>query len=230
MNPETKDMSVKENLEKVRKEIPANTKLVAVSKTKPNEAVAEAYQAGQRLFGENKAQELITKQPLLPSDIQWHFIGHLQTNKVKYIAPFVAMIESIDSMKLLKEINKEAEKNNRVISCLLQFHIATEESKFGLDLEEAKSLLESEQYKSMKNIKLSGVMGMATFTENEELIRREFRELVRIFHLVKDKYFGQDEGFKEISMGMSGDYQIAIEEGSTIVRIGTAIFGERSYD
>lgn len=223
-----KDMSVKQNLERIRKELPEGVTLVAVSKTIPNERVMEAYTEGQRIFGENKAQELIRKQPELPGDIRWHFIGHLQTNKVKYIAPFVEMIESIDSLKLLKEVNKHAEKQDRVIRCLLQFHIATEESKFGLDLSEVEEMLESDVYNSLNNIKICGVMGMATFTENEALVRKEFRELVRVFHLLKEKYFQGDDAFREISMGMTSDYRIAIEEGSTIVRIGTAIFGERS--
>jgi len=223
-------MAIKESLNRIRKDIPGGVKLVAVSKTMPADLVMEAYEAGQKVFGENKAQEMITKHPQLPEDIQWHFIGHLQTNKVKYIAPFVEMIESIDSLKLLKEINKEAVKNDRQIKCLLQFHIATEETKFGLDLSEAEFLLESDIYKDLVNISVCGVMGMATFTENEALIRSEFRELVRIFHYLKGKYFIDDPSFKEVSMGMTGDYKIAIEEGSTIVRIGTAIFGERRYD
>ena len=220
-------MSVKQNLEEIRNEIPEGVTLVAVSKTMPNEGVMEAYRAGQRIFGENKAQELIRKQPELPEDIEWHFIGHLQTNKVKYIAPFVEMIESIDSLKLLREVNKQAAKNERVVKCLLQFHIATEESKFGLDIGEAESLLESDDYNKLDNIKICGVMGMATFTENEAVVRKEFKELGNIFRYMKDKYFRDEDSFREISMGMTSDYKIAIEEGSTIVRIGTAIFGER---
>jgi pyridoxal phosphate enzyme (YggS family) len=222
-------MSVRDNLHKIKKEIPENVSLVAVSKTMPLDIIMEAYDAGQRVFGENKAQEMIRKQPELPSDIKWHFIGHLQTNKVKYLAPFVGMIESIDSLKLLREVNKQALKNERIIKCLLQFHIATEESKFGLDMEEAESLLKSEEYKQLNKIKLCGVMGMATFTENVSLIRNEFRNLSRIFREIKQKYFQRDDTFREISMGMTGDYPVAIEEGSTIVRIGTAIFGEREH-
>jgi pyridoxal phosphate enzyme (YggS family) len=220
-------MSIKIQLARLHKEIPSHIKVVAVSKTVPAETIQEAYDSGHRLFGENKSQELTNKQLLLPSDIQWHFIGHLQTNKVKYIAPFVSMIQSVDSLKLLNEINKEALKNNRVIDCLLQFHIATEETKFGLDLGEAAELLQSDDYSKMKNIAIKGVMGMASFTDDETLIRKEFRNLKAIETRLKNDFFSDDPGFREISMGMTGDYQIAIEEGSTIVRIGTGIFGER---
>jgi PLP dependent protein len=219
-------MSVRDNLKQLYREIPPNVKIVAVSKTMPVEIILEAYQAGHRLFGENKSQELIAKQPVLPGDILWHFIGHLQTNKVKYIAPFVEMIESVDSLKLLLEIDKQAEKNGRMIKCLLQFHIATEETKFGLDLEEAELLLLSPEYAGMKNVILSGVMGMASFTEDEALIRREFHGLKAIEIHIKNKFFKDDPEFCEISMGMTGDYRIAIEEGSTIIRIGTGIFGK----
>jgi len=217
-------MPVRNNLTQLYREIPSNVKIVAVSKTMPVEMIFEAYQAGHRLFGENRSQELITKQPLLPRDIRWHFIGHLQGNKVKYIAPFVEMIESVDSLKLLLEINKQAEKNGRTIKCLLQFHIATEETKFGLDREEAESLLLSPEYAEMKNVSVCGVMGMASFTEDEALIRREFRGLKAVESHLKNKFFRNDPEFCEISMGMTGDYRIAIEEGSTIVRIGTGIF------
>ena len=220
-------MSVSQNLKEVRKEIPDHVRLVAVSKTKPAEDILEAYNAGQKVFGENKAQDLIAKQPDLPADIEWHFIGHLQTNKVKYMAPFVAMIESVDSLKLLKEINKQARKHDRVIKCLLQFHIASEETKFGLDLDEAQELLESEEYRAMENIAICGVMGMATFTYDEDVLKKEFSTLREIFHTLKVKHFAGNESFKEISMGMSGDYKLAIEEGSTNVRVGTAIFGAR---
>lgn len=221
-------MSVKENLQGIVNKIPENVRLVAVSKTKPNELISEVYNAGQRVFGENKAQELISKHPELPKDIKWHFIGHLQTNKVKYITPFVSMIESVDRLKLLKEINKQAKKNERIINCLLQFHIAEEEAKFGFSKEEAVEMLESELYQSFNNVRISGVMGMATFTDNMEQVRKEFKVLKNIFNFFKKKYFKDNDDFKEISMGMSGDYQIAIEEGSTNVRIGTAIFGERN--
>ena len=221
-------MSVKENLQGIVNKLPKNVRLVAVSKTKPNELIREVYNAGQRVFGENKAQELIAKQPELPKDIKWHFIGHLQTNKVKYITPFVSMIESVDRLKLLKEINKQAQKNERKIDCLLQFHIADEETKFGFSKDEAIQMLESELYQSFNNVKIAGVMGMATFTEDMNQVRKEFKVLKNIFDFFKEKYFKDNDDFKEISMGMSGDYHIAIEEGSTNVRIGTAIFGQRN--
>ena len=221
-------MSIKNNLSVLLKEIPENIKLVAVSKTKPIEDVLEAYNAGQKMFGENKAQELIAKQPQLPENIRWHFIGHMQTNKVRFIVPFVALIEAVDSLKLLKEINKQANKINRVIDCLLQFHIATEETKFGLSMPEVKEILENPEFKIMKNIRITGVMGMATFTDNTELIHKEFRTLKDYFNKLKENYFSDEDFFKEISMGMSGDYKIAIEEGSTIVRIGSLIFGART--
>lgn len=222
-------MAIKENLEEIKREIPSHVKLVAVSKTKPVETIREAYEAGQRLFGENKAQEMIAKQPELPSDIKWHFIGHLQRNKVRYLAPFVDIIESVDSLRLLREINKEAIKNERTIPVLLQFHIASEETKFGLDLDEARQLLQSKDFQEMQNIRVCGVMGMATFTEDEKVLRKEFSLLKSIFDTLKNEYFNSTDHFREISMGMSGDFKIAIEEGSTIVRIGTSIFGERNY-
>lgn len=222
-------MSIIENLKNISREIPAGVRLVAVSKTQSAGIVQEAYDAGQRVFGENKAQELLAKQPLLPDDIQWHFIGHLQTNKVKQIVPFVEMIESVDRMKLLKEINKQALKLNRKVNCLLQFHIASEETKFGLDIPEARQLLSSEEYKRMNNIEICGVMGMATFTDNEQLIRKEFVNLRSYFGQLKSEFFKDQESFKEISMGMTNDYLLAIEEGSTNIRIGTAIFGDRNY-
>lgn len=222
-------MSIKENLDKLRKEIPPHVKVVAVSKTKPPEDIMEAYNAGHRLFGENKAQELISKQPGLPGDIQWHFIGHLQRNKVKYLAPFVRLIESVDSLRLLRAINKEASKNGRIIDCLLQFHIAEEESKFGLDLEECRILLKSEDYQQFGNVNLRGVMAMATFTDDEKQLHREFATLKRYFDTLKKEFFTDKVDFTEVSMGMTNDYRIAVEEGSTMVRIGTAIFGERNY-
>lgn len=222
-------MNAGENIKKIRQEIPDNVRLIAVSKTKPDSMVMEAYNAGHRYFGENKMQALTARQPNLPEDIRWHFIGHLQTNKVKFLVPFVSMIESVDRMKVLKEIDKQAAKVERVIPCLLQFHIAEEETKFGLDVAEAKELLESEAYAAMKNIRLEGVMGMATFTDDHDQVRREFRQLRNIFRELKITYFAEDDAFKEISMGMSGDYKIAIEEGSTMVRIGSLIFGERAY-
>jgi PLP dependent protein len=212
------------HLLEIFKEIPSHVRLVVVSKTVPAETVHEVYKLGCKIFGENRVQSLIEKQPLLPADIEWHFIGHLQTNKVRYIAPFVSMIHSVDSLKLLKEIDKEALKNNRVILCLLQFHIATEETKFGLDLAEAREILNSSELAGLKNVRICGVMGMATYTEDYDLVRREFRNLWEIFNTIQKEFFPGDANFKEISMGMSGDYKIAIEEGSTIVRIGTAIF------
>ena len=207
----------------------SGTQLVAVSKTKSLEMIQDMYAKGQLIFGENKVQELVDKHEHLPKDIQWHFIGHLQRNKVKYIAPFISLIHSIDSERLLVEINKQAEKNERIIDCLLQFHIAEEQTKFGLEMEEAHQLLTSETYRSLKNIRIVGVMGMGTFTDDEVQVRAEFQRLKNIFDFLKDKYFAQAPYFKEISMGMSGDYEIAIEEGSTMVRIGTLLFGARNY-
>lgn len=221
-------MSVRDNVLKIKSEIPSHVKLVAVSKTKPAEIVQEAYDAGQRVFGENKAQDLIAKQPQLPEDIEWHFIGHLQTNKVKYLVPFVSMIQSVDSLKLMKEIEKQASKINRPVNCLLQFHIASEESKFGLDMDEATQLLDSEEFINFRFVRICGVMGMGTFTDDEDILHKEFGRLKEYFDYLKSHYFSADGEFKEISMGMSGDYQIAIGEGSTIVRVGTAIFGSRN--
>jgi len=218
---------IKENLTKIQSTIPSDVTLVAVSKTKPVSDLQEVYDAGQRVFGENKVQEMTEKYEILPKDIQWHLIGHLQTNKVKYIAPFVSLIHSIDSMKLLNEINKEAKKNNRVIDCLLQFHIAEEETKFGLSIEEAKELLESKEFVEMQNVSIVGIMGMASFTENIETVRHEFRVLESYFQILKSHFFKFNHDFKEISMGMSGDYLLAIEEGSTMVRVGSSIFGTR---
>lgn len=216
-----------EQLKKVKNNLPENVCLIAVSKTKPVSDLQEAYHCGQRHFGENKVQEMCDKAEQLPSDIHWHLIGHLQTNKVKYIAPFVDLIHSVDSLKLLQEINKQAEKNNRIIRVLLQFHIAEEETKFGLDLEEASTMLESTSFSACKNIDVCGVMGMASFVEDEEQVRSEFRHLKSIFNRLKESYFADKDSFSEISMGMSGDYQLAIEEGSTMVRVGSTIFGGR---
>jgi len=212
------------HLREIMQELPSKVKLVVVTKTVPVETIMEVYESGHKIFGENRAQDLIDKQSLLPDDIEWHFIGHLQTNKVKYIAPFVNMIHSVDSLKLLKEIDKEAAKHNRVILCLLQFHIATEETKFGLDMAEAVEILLSPGTHDLGNVRIAGVMGMATFTDDVALVRREFRYLRAIFTNLKENIFPDDPSFREISMGMSGDYKIAIEEGSTIVRIGSAIF------
>lgn len=219
---------ISENLEKIRLQIPDTVRLVAVSKTMPAEDIAEAYAAGQRHFGENKVQELAAKYELLPKDIQWHFIGHLQTNKVKYIAPFVQLIESVDSLKLLIEIHRQAVKAKRKINCLLQFHIAEEETKFGLDKEEAIVLIEQMRNQNLDHVLICGVMGMATFTEDAVQLAKEFRYLSSLFFELKSSYFQHDSLFSEISMGMSGDYLIAIKEGSTNVRIGSSIFGLRN--
>lgn len=216
-----------ENFQQIKSELPENVKLVAVSKTKPVEDILKLYDAGQRCFGENRALELRDKHDSLPKDIEWHFIGHMQTNKIKYIAPFVSLIHSVDSFSLLKEINKNAQKAHRVIPCLLQFFIAEEETKFGFDLKECKQMLESEEFNTLTNIKITGVMGMGTFTDDHTQTQREFHHLTEIFKVLKENYFQNQPDFKEISMGMTDDYHIAIEEGSTLVRIGSAIFGSR---
>lgn len=224
-------MDIKNNIKDFQNSLSAKQcKLVAVSKTKPIEAIKVAYEAGIRVFGENKAQELTDKYEKLPKDILWHMIGHMQRNKVKYIAPFVALIHSVDSLKLLKEINKQARKNNRVISCLLQVHIAKEETKFGLDENELIQLLNDDNLSELKNIKIIGLMGMATFTGDKEQVRNEFKYLKNLFDQLKGNYTTGQVVMEELSMGMSGDYEIAIEEGSTMVRIGSAIFGERVYE
>ena len=220
---------VKDNLLKVESTLTSGVRLIAVSKTKPVEDIREAYDAGQRLFGENKALEMRDKHAVLPEDIEWHFIGHLQTNKVKYIAGYVRLIHSIDSLNLLETVDKEARKHDRVIDCLLQFHIATEETKFGLDMDEARTLLESPEYAAMEHVRIVGVMGMATNTDNRDLVRREFRTLHEYRDELAGKYFAGHPEFCEISMGMTHDYDIAMEEGSTMVRIGSAIFGARDY-
>jgi hypothetical protein len=219
-----------EKYDEIRASLPEGVCLIAVSKFKPAEDIALLYQHGHRAFGENHAQEMKAKHEQLPQDIEWHFIGHLQTNKIKYIAPYVALIHSIDSFPLLKEVNKAAVKNNRFIPCLLQFHIADEETKFGFSLEECEEMLQSPDFQELKNVKIHGVMGMATFTDNQEQVRREFHHLHDIFQHLKTLYFSQDPDFKEISMGMTDDYPIAIEEGSTLIRIGSAIFGPRNYN
>jgi pyridoxal phosphate enzyme (YggS family) len=222
-------MSVAENIEKIKATLTANVRLVAVSKTKPAELLWEAYNHGQRDFGENKVQEMVWKHEELPKDIEWHFIGHLQSNKIKYIVPFVHLIHSVDSFNLLKAINAEAKKADRIIPCLLQFHIAEEETKFGLSIDESEKMLNSDEFKLLENVRISGVMGMATYTDDESQIRREFACLKSYFERLKSAYFAGNSYFKEISMGMSGDYLIAIAEGSTMVRIGSTIFGERNY-
>lgn len=213
--------------ELIRKLSESNVTLVAVSKTHPPERIMDIYRQGQRIFGENRPQEMLEKHAALPADIEWHLIGHLQTNKVKYIAPFVRLIHSVDSLRLLQEIDRQAARAGRVIDCLLQFHIAEEDTKFGLDEAEARELLSGETYQQLRNIRLCGVMGMATFTDNETQVRSEFRHLKRIFDTLKKDFFAKTPHFREISMGMSGDWRIAAEEGSTIVRIGSLIFGER---
>jgi PLP dependent protein len=220
-------MDIGRNIAEIVSTLPAGVKLVAVSKNKPTEVILEAYQSGHKIFGENKAQELISKQEVLSKDIEWHFIGHLQSNKVKYLAPFVAMIHSIDSQKILKTVNKEAAKNKRNIPCLLQFHIAQESTKFGLSPEEAHAMLSTDEFRTMSNVTIAGVMGMATFTDDENQVRSEFRHLKEIFDRLKNTYFRDQPGFKEISMGMSDDFVVAVEEGSTIVRVGSKIFGIR---
>jgi len=216
-----------EHINNVLQQLPANVTLVAVTKTRPVEILQKAYDLGLRDFGENRVQEMIEKQPVLPSDIRWHQIGHLQTNKVKYIAPFVHLIHSVDSLRLLEEINRQALKNDRVIDCLLQVYIATEESKFGLDETELMEVLDSKEYKSMANIRICGLMGMASFSDNLALVRHEFTGLKQLFDKLKSAFFAGSREFSLLSMGMSGDYNLAIEEGSTMVRIGTALFGER---
>lgn len=222
-------MGVAENIHSIREELKEGVCLVAVSKTKPNDAILEAYRVGQRVFGENKVQELTQKYDELPKDIEWHFIGHLQTNKVKYIASFVSLLHGVDSLKLLKTINKEGKKNERVIPCLLQFHIAEEETKFGLDMQEATEILSNEEFVGLEHVEVRGVMGMATYTDDEAQVRKEFRALKHIFQELKASFFQDNPTFKEISMGMSGDYLLAVEEGSTMVRVGSKIFGERIY-
>ncbi len=219
-------MSIASNLNEIKKNI-TNCELIAVSKTKPNEDLMEAYNAGQRALGENKVQEMTDKAETLPKDIEWHMIGHLQRNKVKYIVPYVHLIHSVDSVRLLKEINKQAKKIERKVDVLLQMHIAEEESKFGLDEKELTELLTSEEFKEMEHIEVKGLMGMATFTDDEEKIRREFRFLKNIFDKISKNFNDDKLNLKELSMGMSGDYQIAMEEGSTMLRIGSSIFGER---
>ena len=219
-------MSVADNLKKIKADLPASVTLIAVSKTKPIELIKEVYDAGQRDFGENYIQELEDKHKQLPADIRWHAIGHLQSNKVKYIVPFVHLIHAVDSLKLLQEINKQALKNKRVIDCLLQIYIAQEETKFGFSFDECESLFQSNELKQLQNIRVVGFMGMATNTDNEAQIRSEFKSLNNFY----DKFKTQNSNLQIISMGMSSDYKIAIEEGSTMIRIGSSIFGERNYN
>lgn len=218
---------IKEAIERYQKELQDNVKLVAVSKTKPVEAIKTAYDSGQRIFGENRAQELAEKAEQLPNDIQWHMVGHIQTKQIKYIAPYVDTIHSIDKWKTLEEVNKRAEQNERQINVLLQFHIAQEESKFGLDEDNVETLLENSELKQLKHVKICGVMGMATLTDDKDQIRKEFKDLSRIYSKLKDTYFVNSRDFIEISMGMTNDYPLAIEAGSTMIRIGSDIFGAR---
>lgn len=221
-------MSYSEKFIQIRADIPETIKLVAVSKNHPASAIQEVYtETKHKIFGENKAQEMGNKHTILPEELEWHFIGHLQTNKIKYIIPYVSLIQSVDSFRLLKEINKEAAKINRIVPCLLQFHIAQEEAKYGFSITEVKEMLDTESFNELKNISINGVMGMATFTDSRSIIEKEFRILAENFKTLKSQYFINDQGFKEISMGMSDDYLIAIDAGSTIVRIGSAIFGSR---
>lgn len=223
-------MSITANLKHIKDTLPSQVTLVAVSKTKPNEDIVEAYEAGQRIFGENKIQEMTDKYEALPKDIQWHMIGHVQRNKVKYMAPYVSLIHGVDSFKLLEEIDKQAQKCERMIPCLLQMFIAEEETKFGLDKNELEQILSSEEFKALKNVKVVGLMGMATFTDNQIQVKKEFTQLNDIFVQCKKQYGIQDNlDLTIISMGMSNDYTLAIECGSTMVRIGSNIFGNRNY-
>lgn len=216
---------IKNNLAKIISDIPENVTLVAVSKTKPNADIQEAYDAGQRVFGENKIQEMVGKYDALPKDIEWHMIGHLQRNKVKYMAHFVSLIHGVDSLKTLKEIDKQAKKHDRVISCLLQARIAKEETKFGLPFEEVRAILSSEEFQQLSNVSVVGLMGMATFTDDQRMIEEEFASLKGLFDELKTQY----NTFKTLSMGMSGDYPLAIQNGSTMIRVGSSIFGARNY-
>ena len=221
-------MSITKNISSLQAELkPIGVTLVAVSKTKSNEEIMEAYEAGQRIFGENMVQELVDKQEQLPKDIQWHLIGHLQTNKVKYIAPFVQMIHSVDSLKVLKEINKHAERHDRVIDCLLQIHIADEDSKFGFDHAELIEFFREEELPSLKNIRICGLMGIATNSPNTKIVKEEFYELKMLFDGIKATYFRKDDAFSILSMGMSSDYKLAVEQGSNMVRLGSTVFGKR---
>jgi pyridoxal phosphate enzyme (YggS family) len=222
-------MSIRDNILNYNNKITGNARLIAVSKTKPIEDLQEAYEAGQRLFGENKALEMRDKHEVLPKDIRWHFIGHLQTNKVKYIAPFVELIHSVDSLHLLQQINKEAIKNNRVIDCLLQIDIAHEETKFGLEEAEADELLSSEEFAKLENVRICGLMGIGSITDDKNKTKKEFNNLKEYFLKAKEKFFKSKTYFCELSMGMSEDFEIALQEGATLVRIGSSIFGARDY-
>lgn len=222
-------MDIKSNIKAINETLTAGCKLIAVSKTQPIEKILQAYQTGQRVYGENKAQEMLAKYEALPKDIEWHMIGHLQSNKVKYIAPFVSLIHSVDSVRLLEEINKQGQKINRIIPCLLQMYIANEDTKFGFSQEEVIELLDNYPL-SFHNVRVVGLMGMASFTNNQQQIRAEFRSLKVFFEKIRGKPLPPQVEMKELSMGMSGDYRIGMDEGSTLVRIGTSIFGERNYN
>ena len=222
-------MGIVENLQKIQNQIPPHVTLVAVSKTKPDELIMEAYSSGHRDFGENKVQDLARKAERLPGDIRWHMIGHLQSNKVKYLASFVHLVHGVDSFKLLNVINKEAAKHNRVIDCLMQIHIAREQTKFGFSRDELLEVVQSDSFGELENIRIRGVMGMATYNENSGQIREEFRHLKRIFDELRTGVFSKNKSFDQLSFGMSGDYLLAVDEGSTMVRIGSLIFGARNY-
>lgn len=221
--------SIQRNLKKVLNNLPSGVRLVAVSKFHPNEAIMQAYEAGQRIFGESKVQEMTEKQAALPKDIEWHFIGHLQTNKIKYMAPYVAMIHGVDSYKLFAEINKQAAKCGRTIPCLLQLHIAQEETKFGFSFDECTAMLASGEWKSLTHVSLCGLMGMASNTDDMQQVRQEFHSLHEYFLQTREHFFSDSSTFRELSMGMSHDYPLAIQEGATLVRVGSKIFGERLY-
>jgi PLP dependent protein len=219
--------NITQNINFLRSGLPSYVKLVAVSKTRPVDDIMEAYNAGQKCFGENRVQEILNKKDLLPADIEWHLIGHLQTNKVKAVVPFISMIQSVDSYKLLNVINHESQKINRIVNCLLQVHIADEETKFGFAFDEISALLDSNEFRVLKNVRICGLMGMATFTSDSDQIRREFNYLAGCFKTLKGRFFTDIASFKELSMGMSDDYEIAVGSGSTMVRIGSLIFGAR---
>lgn len=223
-------MSIADNLKQVLAELPQGVRLVAVSKFHPNEAIEEAYQAGQRIFGESKVQEMTAKYESLPKDIEWHFIGHLQSNKIKYMIPYVAMIHGIDTYKLLAEVNKQAGKAGRTVNCLLQIHVAQEETKFGFSPEECREMLDAGEWKALAHVRICGLMGMASNTDNIEQINGEFRLLSSLFKEIKENGFADSDVFRELSMGMSHDYHEAIASGSTLVRVGSKIFGEREYN
>lgn len=229
MPTDKRDMTVAEKFERIQRHIPKNVRLIAVTKTHPVDLIQASYDFGHRHFGENKVQELLAKKDLLPSDVVWHMIGHLQSNKVRQIAPFIGWIHGVDSFKLLQTIDKEGAKNQRVIPCLLQVHIAEESTKFGFSPDELKELFQSKPLTELQNVEIRGLMGMATFTEDKNQVRREFSGLKALFDELKQTFFLNVPHFKELSMGMSDDYQVAIEEGATMVRVGSALYGERDY-